>query len=163
MYLMALYGDGQYVETYYGHQIYLNHKLIEDKKLNRVEVMNRSADFVVQMSGVKNAYTAQRLLLGAWTPKIDKIRNSFSRECSGDLYIEVMPGWSVVNDYPQSVKVVREAYASVPLFFMGYNVKPEILYTPVKVAAIAPTVAHYMRIRAPNAALEAPMINLRKQ
>ena len=163
MYLMALYGDGQYVETYYGHQIYLNHKLIEDKKLSLVEVMNRSAEFVVQMSGVKDAYTAQRLLLGAWTPKIDKIRNSFSRECSGDLYIEVMPGWSVVNDYPQSVKVVREGYASVPLFFMGYNVKPEILYAPVKVSAIAPTVAHYMRIRAPNAASEAPMINLRKQ
>ena len=34
MYLMAIYGQGQYVETYYGNQIYLNHKLIEDKNLN---------------------------------------------------------------------------------------------------------------------------------
>lgn len=162
MYLMAIYGNGQYVETYYDRQIYLNHKLIEDKKLNLTEIMNRSAEFVVQMSGVRDAYTSQRLLLGAWTPKIDKIRNSFSRDCSGDLYIEVMPGWTVINDYPQISQVVREAYASVPLIFMGYNVKPEILYAPVKMATIAPTVAHYMRIRAPNASEAAPLLDIRK-
>ena len=38
MYLMAVYGQGQYVETYYDRQIYLNHKLIEEKKLDLTEV-----------------------------------------------------------------------------------------------------------------------------
>ena len=32
MYLMATYGEGQYVETYHNQQIYLNHKLIENKQ-----------------------------------------------------------------------------------------------------------------------------------
>ena len=162
MYLMAIYGEGQYVETYYDRQIYLNHKLIESKKLNLTEVMNRSAEFVVQMSGVREAYSSHRLQLGAWTPKIDKIRNSFSPECSGDLYIEVMPGWKVVNEYSQTSKVIREGCPLVPLMFMGFNVKPETLYDPVKVTAIAPTLAHFMRIRAPNACATTPLMNIRK-
>lgn len=162
MYLMALYGQGQYVETYYGQQIYLNHKLIEDKKLNLSEVMTRSSEFIVQMSGIRSAYSSQRLLLGAWDPKIEKIRNSFTQKCSGDLYIEVMPGWTVVDEYTNTSRVVREAYASVPLFFFGYNIKPEILYSPVKIAAVAPTVAHFMRIRAPNAGVNAPLTGIRK-
>ena len=37
--------------SYYDRQIYLNHKLIEERKLNLVEVMTRSSEFVVQMSG----------------------------------------------------------------------------------------------------------------
>ena len=162
MYLMAIYGQGQYVDTYLEHQIYLNHKFIEDKKLNLAEVMKRSEEFVVQMSGVRSAYSAQRLLLGAWEPRIDKIRNSFSQKASGDLYVEVMPGWSVVNDYSKTTTVVREAYTSVPLIFMGANVKPEILFTPIKIATVAPTVAHFMRIRAPNAASGSPLTGICK-
>ena len=162
MYLMAIYGQGQYVDTYLEHQIYLNHKFIEDKKLNLAEVMKRSEEFVVQMSGVRSAYSAQRLLLGAWEPRIDKIRNSFSQKASGDLYVEVMPGWSVVNDYSKTTTVVREAYSSVPLIFMGANIKPEILFTPTKIATVAPTVAHFMRIRAPNAASASPLTGICK-
>lgn len=162
MYLMAIYGSGQYVETYYGQQIYLNHKLIEDKKLNFTEILNRSCDFIVQMSGVRAAYSSQRLQLGAWTPTIDKIKNSYSLVNSGDIYVEVMPGWNVINEYSQTSQVVRDTYTSAPLIFMGNNVKPEILYTPVKMSTVAPTVAHFMRIRAPNASTTAPLTGIRK-
>ena len=157
MYLMAIYGPGQYVETYYDRQIYLNHKLIEDRKLNLTEILNVSSDFIVQMSGVRTAYSSQ-----AWTPRIDKIRNTFNPNCSGDIYVEVMPGWSVVDEASHSTHVVRDTYASVPLVFIGNNIKPEILYAPVKMATIAPTVAHFMRIRAPNAAMSAPLTGIRK-
>ena len=162
MYLMAIYGPGQYVETYFDRQIYLNHKLIEDRKLNLTEILNRSCDFIVQMSGVRSAYSSQRVLLGAWTPAVDKIKNSYNVNCSGDIYVEVMPGWSVVDEYTQTSQVVRDVYTSAPLIFMGCNIKPEILYTPVKVATIAPTIAHFMRIRAPNAATAAPLTGIRK-
>lgn len=162
MYLMAIYGQGQYVETYYDRQIYLNHKLIENRKLDLVEILNRSSEFIVQMSGVRSAYSSQRLLLGAWTPRIEKIRNTFNPNSSGDIYVEVMPGWSVVDGHSKYAQVIRDIYTPVPLIFIGGGIKPEILYTPVKVSAIAPTVAHFMRIRAPNAATSAPLAEIRK-
>lgn len=62
MYLMATYGEGQYVETYHNQQIYLNHKLIENKQLNLAEIQDKSADFLIQFSGVNEAYSAHRAL-----------------------------------------------------------------------------------------------------
>ena len=162
LYLAAIYGEGQWVEAHFEQQIYLNHKLIEQKQLNMSEILNRAAEFLVQFSGVKDVYSSQRLQLGAWTPTIDKIKNYYNPICSGDLWIEVLPGWTVFREHSLDTQVQRYSYASAPLIFIGNGIKPEIIHAPVKIGNIAPTVAHYMRIRAPNAAVLAPMTDIRK-
>ena len=124
--------------------------------------MNRSSEFLVQFSGVKDVYSSQRLQLGAWTPEIERIKNKYNASCSGDLWIEVLPGWSIVREHSLDTKVVRNMYVSAPLIFMGWDVKPDILYSPVKIGNIAPTMAHFMRIRAPNAASLSPIMDIRK-
>ena len=65
LYLAALYGEGQYVEAYNDQEIYLNHKLIEQKQLNLPEILGRSSEFLVQFSGVKDVYSSHRLMLGS--------------------------------------------------------------------------------------------------
>lgn len=162
LYLAAIYGEGRWVEAYYDQQIYLNHKLIEQKEKDISEIMNRSSEFLVQFSGVKDVYSSQRLQLGAWTPTIDKLKNCYNPACSGDLWIEVLPGWTVYREQTTDTHVQRYSYASAPLIFIGNGVKPESIHVPVKIGNIAPTVAHYMRIRAPNAAVMAPMTDIRK-
>lgn len=162
IYLAAIYGEGQYVEAYHEQEIYLNHKLIEKKHLNLSEVLARSSEFLVQFSGVKDVFSSQRLMLGSWTPQLDLVKNHYHSDCSGDLWVDVLPGWSVVRDHSLDTKVVRYAYASVPLAFMGWNVAPAVIDTPVKVGHIAPTLAHFMRIRAPNASSLPPLSGIRK-
>ena len=142
-------------------QIYLNHKLLEQKQLNLTEVQEKSAEFLMQFSGVNEAYSANRLLLGSWTPEIYKIRNGYHRKRSGDLVIDVLPGWTIVNENGGENKVVRHSYIPSPLIFMGHSVKPAIIQTPVTIEHIAPTLAHFMRIRAPNACTSAPITDLR--
>lgn len=162
MYLMATYGEGQYVEAYYDQQIYLNHKLLEKKQLNLSEIQEKAADFLMQFSGVNEAYSAHRLLLGAWTPEIHLIRNSYHRKRSGDLLIDILPGWTVINENnPSENKIIRNAHIPAPLIFFGNSIKPEIIYSSVTVEHIAPTLAHTMRIRAPNACTATPLTNLR--
>lgn len=161
MFLTATYGEGLYVESHFGQQIYLNHKLIEQKQLNLTEIQEKSADFLMQFSGVNEAYSAHRLLLGAWTPEINKIRNGFHRKRSGDLLIDILPGWTIVKENASENKTVRHAPISTPLIFFGSSVKPAVINTPVTIDHIAPTVAHFMRIRAPNAATSAPLTNVR--
>lgn len=161
MYLMAVYGEGQYVETHNDLQLYLNHKLLEKKLLNLNDVLDKASDFLIQFSGVKEVYTSHRLLLGAWTPEIQKIRNSYHRHRSGDLTLEILPGWTVMdNDTPSDNKVIRKAYIPAPLVFLGGNVKPEIINTPVNIDCFAPTLARFMRIRAPNGCSSAPIANI---
>ncbi|MCE2616687.1 alkaline phosphatase family protein [Phocaeicola oris] len=162
MYLVALHGDGQYVETFTNQEIYLNHKLLERKNLNLTAIMNECADFLVQFSGVKEVYTSQRMQLGSWTPDLEKIKNHYNAACSGDIWVEILPGWVIVNDQTGIKQVVRHAYTSVPLYIVGWDVRPEIIETPIKIGHIAPTVAQSLRIRAPNASTLSPISNFKK-
>lgn len=157
MYLIATYGEGQYVEAYYNQQIYLNHKLIENKQLNLAEIQEKAAEFLVQFSGVNEVYSAHRLLLGAWTPQIERIRNGFHRKRSGDLLIEVLPGWTIVQENNTDYRVVRTAHTPAPLVLMGNGMKAETIRIPVSISRIAPTLAGVMRIRAPNAGTAPPL------
>lgn len=162
MYLMAVYGQGQYVEAYYDQQIYLDHKLIESKQLNLSEVLSKCSDFLIQFSGVQEVYSSNRLLLGAWTPDIDKIKNAYHRKRSGDLLIDVLPGWNIIHEDLGDNKVVRKSYVPSPLIFLGGTVKPEIIQSPVTVDCIAPTLTNFMRIRAPNGCSAKPLIGISK-
>ena len=162
MYLMAIYGEGQYVEAYQDLQFYMNHKLIEKKQLSLPEVLGKASDFLIQFSGVNEVYSSYRILLGAWTPEIYRIRNNYSRKRSGDLLVDVLPGWTIMQENPLTNKLVRKSYIPAPLIFMGGNVKPTIINTPVNIDCIAPTLAHFMRIRAPNACQTAPLTDISK-
>ncbi|MBP5360599.1 MAG: alkaline phosphatase family protein [Bacteroidaceae bacterium] len=156
MMLIALYGQGNYVETTYGNQIYLNHKLIEQKQLNLSEVLDRCQELLLQSEGVKDAYSAQRLLLGAWTPDIDRIRNSYNPRLSGDIMVQVAPGWHLANETTGYTKLVREAHIAFPILFYGTGVAHKVDGLPASVDRIAPTLAAAMRIRAPNACKTIP-------
>ena len=101
-------------------------------------------------------------MLGSWTPELDKVKNRYNKSCSGDLWVEVLPGWSILRDHSLDTKVVRNVYTSAPFILMGWAVRPEIIYTPVQIGHIAPTLAHFMRIRAPNASALPPLVDIRK-
>lgn len=151
MYLAALYGPGQYVEACYGTQFYLSHKLIETKQLRLAEVLQQSQDFLMQLSGVKDVYTSQRLLQGAWTPGISRIRGGYNPRFSGDIAIEVAPGWRYVNEDTRENQLVRETYIPFPIIFFGTGISAETVDVPVTTDYIAPTLSKAIRIRAPNA------------
>ncbi len=157
MYLCAMYGNERYVESYFGNQLYLNHKLLEKKQLKLAEVLEHCEDFLFQFSGVRDVFTSHRITQGAWTPGISTIRNGFNPKCSGDIIVQVSPGWNLVNEDRATKKLQRDSFFEFPLIFFGYTIKAEKVATPVTVDCIAPTVAHHIRIRAPNACSTAPL------
>ena len=102
-------------------------------------------------------YTSHQLLLGSWSPQIDPVRNSYHRKRSGDLVVEVLPGWTIVRDNGADSRVVRSAETPAPLILMGGGIKAEIIRTPVSTDRIAPTLTKVMRIRAPNGCKASPL------
>lgn len=157
MYLVAVYGQGQYIEASYGTQLYLNHKLVEDKQINLAEMLERVQDFLLQLSGVKDVYTSSRLLQGAWTPGISRMRAAYNPRYSGDVLIEVAPGWHYVNNSTRENQLVRESYIPFPIIFYGGGIEAQTVSTPVTIDYIAPTLSKSIRIRAPNACNAAPL------
>ena len=65
MYLCAMYGNGLYVESFFGNQFYLNHKLLEQKQLKLAEVQEHCEDFLFQFSGIRDVFTSHRIVQGA--------------------------------------------------------------------------------------------------
>lgn len=151
LYLGALYGKGQYVEGYYGNELYFNLKLLEQKQLALSDVLSRAEELLLQSDGVKDVYTSTRLLLGAWTPGISKLRNSYCASVSGDVMIQVAPGWKLVDEVGGGEKLVRDSNLGFPIIFWGCNIEAGRVETPVTTDQIAPTIARALRIRAPNA------------
>lgn len=158
VYLGAVFGQAQYIDGTYNQQIYLNHKLIEQKQLNLTDILSRAADFLSQMEGVRDVYTSQRLALGAWVKGLDRVRSGWNVNRSGDIIIEANPGWRIQNESGTEYVNQGEPYIAFPLFFLGPEIKAERIATQVNTAAIAPTLARCLRIRAPNGSREAPLI-----
>lgn len=155
VYLSAIYGQGRYVEGCFGNEMYLNHKLIEQKRVQLSEILSRCQEFLVQLSGVADVYTSHRLLAG--NSDVEKIRNGFNPSLSGDIIIEVTPGWKLLNEETHETYTSRAGFIPFPIIFMGAGVKPQHVITPVTVDHIAPTVAKAIRIRAPNACQASPL------
>ncbi len=151
MYLTATYGQGKFVEAYYGNQLYLNHKLIEQKQLNLAKVLETCENFLSDFEGVRDVFTSTRLNREAGWGQVNLVRNSYNSKCSGDIIIQPNPGWNLVNEDLAQSTYVNDSNIDFPLIFFGFGLKPKRVQSPVYTDCIAPTVAHFMRIRAPNA------------
>ncbi len=158
MYLTAVYGQGKYVEASSGNQIYLDIKLIENKGLNLNEVLERSSAFLIQMTGIRDVYTSQRLMLGAWTPGVSDLRNAYNPKASGDIMVQIAPGWRLVNEDTGESVYQRDSYLPFPLVFWGAGITAGTSADPVTVDHIAPTLALRLRIRSPNGCTASPLI-----
>lgn len=152
MYLMALYGREQWIKKYYDRHIYFDRKLVEDHKIDFADFQEKAAAFLVQSAGIQQVVTSHQMMQAGHNEQTLFLRNGFYQGISGDLMLELQPGWRVVE--PGSELQVRERNNAViaPAIFFGSDIKPQIIQRTIEVTEIAPTVSYRLRIRAPNAA-----------
>jgi hypothetical protein len=156
MYFGAIWGQAAYVESYYKNQIFLDHQLLETKKISLAEATSRGQEFLCMMSGVRNVYTSLQPMTDN-NEHLQRIRNGFNAEHCGDLVIETAPGWELLNEDTQEKQLSRASYIPFPIIIYGNGVKADLITTPVTTDRIAPTIARAIRIRAPNACSSEPL------
>ena len=156
MYLGALWGQGKYAEAFFRNQIFLNHSLLDQRRISLSDATKRSQEFLTMLSGVRNVYTSLQLLTLS-DENTRKIRNGFNPERCGDLLIEAAPGWRIVNEETQEEELVRASFIQFPIIFFGAGIKAETVSMPVTTDRIAPTISRAIRIRAPNACSAEPL------
>lgn len=156
MYLGAIFGSAKYVEFCHKNHIYFNHQLLRQKNIHLGEICSRSQEFLLQLSGVRNVYTANQLLTSD-SHLLESIRNGFNVEKCGDLIIDIAPGWKLINEDTLEKSISRSAHVPFPIIIYGAGTKAERIQTPVTVDRIAPAVARAIRIRAPNACSSEPL------
>jgi hypothetical protein len=156
MYYGALWGQGRWVETCFQNQIYLNHKLLESKRVSLAQATQRAQEFLSGVSGVRNVYTSQQLITSI-NDQTTKVRNGFNPERCGDILIEVAPGWRLYNEDNQDNLLSRASFTQFPIIIFGAGTKAQRITDHVTVDRIAPTIARSIRIRAPNACSAEPL------
>ncbi|MDR1172564.1 MAG: alkaline phosphatase family protein, partial [Bacteroidales bacterium] len=152
-YLNALYGGGEWVKGYFGQQLYLNSDLIENSKMKLEDFREVVAQFLIQFTGVSNTLTATALQNNQYTEGYrSKMQNNFFPRRSGDVFVNLHPGWVEKNRQATSHNSAYLYDAQVPLIWYGWKVKRDMIVRPVDMTDVAPTISSMMNIIAPNAA-----------
>ncbi|MBR5435961.1 MAG: alkaline phosphatase family protein [Muribaculaceae bacterium] len=148
MYLMAKYGNSQWVSAYFDCQFFLNRKAIDDARLDISAFRADAASFLAKMSGIVSATPVDRLSATRFVNAPEM----------GDIIVEVNPGWEIDEEDGSQPQVVRaEATHSVAMI-LAPELKPAVINNSIDAHLLAPTVARLLHIRSPNAAKAQPFI-----
>ena len=148
-YLNIKYGEGNWIELFTNQQIYLNHELIEKKKINLHEIQSVVALFLNQFEGIAFAkesidLEANNFPGGALGP----FQNNFHIKRSGDVLIKYENGWQPKDkfnplDYTENTQV--------PLVWYGAGIKKGTTMRRTDATDIVPTIAAFLGITPPAA------------
>ena len=154
-YLSARYGNGDYINSVSNGRILLDHKLIEEKGHSTAAVRKDAKDFLVRMSGLADVLTIDEITSSRLVNHEDLLL-SIDPKQAADLYLEIIPGWTLTDDtkIPAKKTPVRYNHTRTPAFIMGPTVEKKTIDTPVNATVLAPTVTSNLHIRAPNGARE---------
>ncbi len=164
-FMNAQWGEGDWVLDYSDRQIYLNRDLAYKKGLNLQQIQERVAAFALQFRGVSHAMTATALSNSAFGFGYGRyIQNGFYPRRSGDVVINLMPGWIEDRDGVRSLSGSMYEYDThVPLMLLAGSSGPQRIRAPTDMARLAPTLARMMQIGRPVAATGAEITALTQQ
>ncbi|MFN5224871.1 MAG: alkaline phosphatase PafA [Bacteroidota bacterium] len=149
--LVSKYGAGNWILDFENDQVYLNHQLIADSKLDLESVSIESARFLSGIKGVSWSLTARELYSNEYTWGIKSlVQKGYYPKRSGDVVIILEPG---LVEYKTKGTTHGAGYTydtHVPLLFYGWRIKPGILQTETCITDIAPTVSRILGIQPPN-------------
>lgn len=153
-YLSKTYNSDKLVRSYINQQVYLNRPLIKESGLNLREIQRKSADFLMQFDGIRNTNTADNLrnkayIEGAQSP----YQNGFYYNRSGDVYLELEPGWLDSQSHQGTSHGSPYQYDThVPLIFYGWNIKHGVSSRKTVIPDIAVTLSNLLHIQFPDGA-----------
>lgn len=156
-FLGATLGVEDWVSGYKNRQIYLNRRLIYEKGLSLSDIQSRVATFALQFGGVAHAVTATSLQNNYYGKGIQqRIQNSFFPKYSGDVIINLLPGWIELENedaswVSSSAGSPYEYDTHVPLIWYGKNIESNVVHHPVDMTNVAPTISEILGITHPNA------------
>ncbi|MDY6799679.1 MAG: alkaline phosphatase family protein [Bacteroidota bacterium] len=160
-YLSILYGDGEWVDFYQSGQLYINQQMIDQSGVVLSEIQEQAAGFLVQYSGVAEAVPAMSMVTNQFTAGIKaKMQNSFHQKRSGDVMVNLEPGWIEKNGKATGSGSGYNYDTHVPLIWYGWEVKNSRIDQSIGITDIAPTIAWILQITSPNACVGSPIYQI---
>ncbi len=146
--LNITYGEGKWIEQVSGQQIYLNHKLIDEKNIDQREMIEKASSFINQFEGVKIVIPAYELEKGGSGNNANAaVYNSFSKNRSGDFSYILEEGWQPGYKF-QKVNYTDQTH--IPLVFYGSRFQSKNVKARKTAIDLVPTLCDIIGIPVPD-------------
>ena len=158
-FLGAHYGTDDYILGFANNSLYLNHTLIRTKHLSIDTIREEVAIFLLQLRGVANALSTSSLRNTSFANGRSRLmQQSFSPTRSGDVIIDLLPGWTIEDSDVRSASDGGYNYdRHIPFIIYGGKIASGVVDSTISSTAIAPTLCHIMGIEAPWATESQPL------
>jgi len=158
--LIRVYGDGNWIDNYSNNQLFLNQKLITEKNIDKEEIQNKCASFLLKYEWVKNTYTASQLHKNEYSNSFHSlIQRGYNQKRSGDVVVSLQTGW--LSSYWENGGTTHGSSYSydthVPLIFWGGNIPQGQTDRKVNIRDIAPTISTILGAPYPNGCTGNPL------
>jgi predicted AlkP superfamily pyrophosphatase or phosphodiesterase len=160
-YFQTTYSDSLVLATVCNEQVFLNEKKLISLKLNKEDVEQKLADFLITVKGISEAYTST-VLKNQSFEKADYralLQNGYNHKLSGNVCFIYDPAWM---DYTEKGTTHGAGYnydTHVPILFYGNGIKKGENYNYTTITQIAPTVCELIKINQPNSTIAEPLNN----
>ncbi len=148
-YMNIRHGEGEWIEMFTNQQLYLNHELIEKKKLNLHDIQKEVASFLDQFEGIawtKASFEIESDNFLGGGP-LEAFQNNFNIKRSGDVLIRYEDGWMPKDKFNQPDYTEN---TQVPLVWYGDGIKKGTTLRRTSATDIVPTIAALLGINPSN-------------
>ena len=82
--------------------------------------------------------------------ELQYVKNGYNANCSGDIWLRLMPGWKMGRDVASASNLVRRSSVFFPMIIWGAGVKAHHIDQMTPATVMATELARILRIRRPN-------------
>lgn len=152
------YGKGEWIENFSNEQFFLNHELIEEKKVDLDAIRSFMVNEALKLEGVAEAYSASDMQSTQFTKhKANYLQMGYNFKRSGDVLLILEPGWFYKTRAATTHGTGYTYDTHVPLIWYGAGIKSGISYKRQNIDDIAVTLSHILGIGLPNGATGEPI------
>ncbi|WP_339877897.1 alkaline phosphatase PafA [uncultured Algoriphagus sp.] len=160
-FIASKYGEGEWIKNSSNGQLFLNHELIEDKKINQELFENEIAQFLLRFDGIKEVYTGTAMRTREFTEgRAMRLQMGYNHKASGDILMILEPGWLTGGATGTSHGTGFTYDTNVPILFYGWNVPAGESSRYATITDIAPTLSMMLNIKLPNGTTGQPILEI---
>lgn len=151
--LGARFGQAKWVINFINDQLYLDQKLIAEKKVDPAEAERVAGEAALAADGVVNYFTRTQIVGGRMPggPVARRVTNGFNRKRSGDVWLITKPLWFFAEgELPTTHGSAYNYDTHVPVMILGAGVRPGRYNGDCSPSDIAPTLAAMLGIEPPS-------------
>lgn len=157
--LQGAFGEGEWIKSLSNYQIYLNHDLMKQKKVDYTQILDIVKENLLSLgSPVQDVFNMHNFS-NAVMPDYFRsyISNIYNAKLSGDFFLMYEPAWFYGGNKGTTHGTMYAYDTHVPLLFYGWKIPKGETVERTHISDIAPTVAALLNILEPNGTVGKPI------